>query len=203
MNSRRSSGDISSVIGITEESAPSMFFMNLEGHHQMVDHNLICFESISGLQSVQIFSVLIHSTLNPAFNSQSILGGELDQIKQTLKNLIKFIVFHVIDQKKMELVIVVDEGFQLIFLMECPFHTGKGLSQVVEKLTSFFCSNLQSDLIGAEALNRTADFDAVLHILFIQLSDHKSLAWNNRNIAILAQALKRFPHGGARDAQLL
>ena len=116
MNSRRSSGDISSVIGITEESAPSMFFMNLEGHHQMVDHNLICFESISGLQSVQIFSVLIHSTLNPSFNSQSILGGELDQIKQTLKNLIKFVIFHVIDQKKMELVIVVDEGFQLIFL---------------------------------------------------------------------------------------
>ena len=36
-----------------------------------------------------------------------------------------------------------------------------------------------------------------------QLAYHEAAAGNDSDIAVLGQALERFPHGGARDAQLL
>ena len=55
---------------------------------------------------------------------------------------------------------------------------------------------------GAEALDSTADLNAGFHVFFIQLADHEALAWDDGNIAILTQALKRFSHWGSGNADL-
>ena len=57
--------------------------------------------------------------------------------------------------------------------------------------------------MDAETLYGAAYLYGFPHGFPAQLAYHEAAAGNDSDIAVLGQALERFPHGGARDAQLL
>ena len=134
----------------------------------------------------------------------------MDKIHQTLEHLPELTVIHIIYQRQMELVVILYELFQaraaaasaLQILPAGSVPAAKGLFLFIQQplqghqqFLSLLCIGLRSRHMDAEPFDCTANLDALLHVLLIELSQHETLAGHHRNIAVLAQTLDSLPHG--------
>ena len=92
----------------------------------MCDEDPVSLVAVLVLQASVKLLVFIIGGLGAAVNGQGARSGQMDHVHQPLEQVVEFVIVRIVDQEKMEPVVLLDEGTPCIGGVQGLFLAGQG-----------------------------------------------------------------------------